>query len=197
MVTFEGAFDPPEINRWLGGFLGAHPAGLRLQCLAFRASSSLAGGSDRMRLHCLRCLWRWERWGRHPDMKVLARRDGPLGEGPLLWSPSWLRTNSQTPSMSRALATWLLLDCIFHRGMADSGRWRPCVGRPLATVREGLVGTVDGSGTFSATRVASWTRHVAIACAKDIAKTNAYSPIYLLTCLFACLRACLLACLPP
>ena len=60
MVTFEGAFDPPEINRWLGGFLGAHPAGLRLQCLAFRDSSSLAGGSDRMRLHCLRCLWRWE-----------------------------------------------------------------------------------------------------------------------------------------
>ena len=129
MVTFEDAFAPPEINRWLGGFLGAEPAGLGLQRLVFRASRSLAGGSDRMRLHCLRCLWRWERWGRHPDMKVLARRDGPLGR------PSWLRTSSQTPTMSRALATWHLLDGIFHRDMADSGRWRPCEGRPLATVR--------------------------------------------------------------
>ena len=62
---------------WLGGFLGAGAAGLQLQCMAFRASKSLAGGSDRMRLHCLRCLWRWERWGSHPDMMVLARRDGP------------------------------------------------------------------------------------------------------------------------
>ena len=58
------------------------------------------------------------------------------------------------------------------------GRWRPCVGRPLATVRGELVGTVGGSGTFSATRVASWTRHVATACAKGSAKTNTYSPIY-------------------
>ena len=60
MVTFEDAFVPPEINRWLGGFLGAEPAGLGLQRLVFRASRSLAGGPDLMRLHCLRCLWRWE-----------------------------------------------------------------------------------------------------------------------------------------
>ena len=39
--------------------------------------------------------------------------------GAPLWRPSWLTTSS--PSMSRALATWLLLDGIFHRGMADSG----------------------------------------------------------------------------
>ena len=51
--------------------------------------------------------------------------------------------------------------------------------RPLATVREELVGTVGGSGTRSATRVASWIRHVATACAKGIAKTNTYSPIFL------------------
>ena len=43
MVTFEDAFVPPEINRWLGGFLGAEPAGLGLQRLVFRASRSLAG----------------------------------------------------------------------------------------------------------------------------------------------------------
>ena len=53
--------------------------------------------------------------------------------GAPVWRPSWLATIS--PSMSRALATWLLLDGIFHRGMADSGRWRPCEGRPSATVR--------------------------------------------------------------
>ena len=60
MATFEDVFVRPELYRWLGGFLGANPAGLRLQCLVFRASRSLAGDSDRMRLHCLRCLWRWE-----------------------------------------------------------------------------------------------------------------------------------------
>ena len=60
MVTFEDAFVPPEINRWLGGFLGAEPAGLRLQYLVFRASRSLAGWPDLMRIHCLRCVWRWE-----------------------------------------------------------------------------------------------------------------------------------------
>ena len=79
MASFEDAFASPQLNRWLGGFLGAGAAGLQLQCMAFRASKSLAGGSDRMRLHCLRCLWRWERWGSHPDMMVLARRDGPPG----------------------------------------------------------------------------------------------------------------------
>ena len=60
MASFEDAFVSPQLNRWLGGFLGAGAAGLQLQCMAFRASKSLAGGSDRMRLHCLRCLWRWE-----------------------------------------------------------------------------------------------------------------------------------------
>ena len=58
------------------------------------------------------------------------------------------------------------------------GRWRPCVGRPLATVREELVGTVGDRGTFSATRVASWIRHVATACAKGIAKPNKYIHTY-------------------
>ena len=77
MVTFEDAFAPPEINRWLGGFLGAEPAGLGLQRLVFRASRSLAGGSDRMRLHCLRCLARYDDWQRRE--RVLALRDGPLG----------------------------------------------------------------------------------------------------------------------
>ena len=64
------------------------------------------------------------------------------------------------------------------------------MGRPLATVREELVGTVGGSGTFSATRVASWIRHVATACAKGIAKNkyllaDTYLPMYLLVCLLA------------
>ena len=60
-------------------------------------------------------------------------------------------------------------------------------------MREELVGTVGGSDTFSATRVASWTRHVAIACAKGIAKRNTYyySPAYLLACVLVCLPACL------
>ena len=52
---------------------------------------------------------------------------------------------------------------------------------------------MGGSDTFSATRVASWTRHVAIACAKGIAKINTYyySPAYLLACVLVCLPACL------
>ena len=81
MVTFEDAFVPPEINRWLGGFLGAEPAGLGLQRLVFRASRSLAGGSDRMRLHCLRCLWRWERNSRNSARALAPReaREGPPG----------------------------------------------------------------------------------------------------------------------
>ena len=37
MATFEGVFVQPELNRCLGGFLAADPAGLALQCLAFRA----------------------------------------------------------------------------------------------------------------------------------------------------------------
>ena len=45
-------------------------------------------------------------------------------------------------------------------------------------MREELVGTVGGSGTCSATRVASWIRHVATACAKGITKKTTYSPIY-------------------
>ena len=111
---------------WLSG---CGTSGPRASVLGLSSLKVSRGGLDRMRLHCLRCLWRWERWGRHPDMKVLARRDGSLGR------PSWLRTSSQTPTMSRALATWLPLGGIFHRDMADSGRWRPCEGRPLATVR--------------------------------------------------------------
>ena len=73
------------------------------------------------------------------------------------WRP-WVGRWGRWP---RAAAEWV-------------GRWRPCVGRPLATVREELVGTVGGSGTFSATRVASWIRHVATARAKGIAKPNKY-----------------------
>ena len=81
MASFEDAFVSPELNRWLGGFLGAGAAGLRLQCMAFRASKSLAGGSDRMRLHCLRCLWRWERNSRHSERALAPReaREGPPG----------------------------------------------------------------------------------------------------------------------
>ena len=69
MATFEGLFVRAELNRWLGGFLGAHPRGLVLQSLAFRASRSLAGGPELMRLHCLRCLWRWH----HSPAGYLAR----------------------------------------------------------------------------------------------------------------------------
>ena len=60
MATFEDVFVRPELNRRLGCFLGAGCTGLAAQCLAFRASRSLAGGPDLMRIHCLRCLWRWE-----------------------------------------------------------------------------------------------------------------------------------------
>ena len=101
----------------------------------------------------------------------------PRGHGPLLGSRQKTRFDSWRGS------------AVGDR--AGVGRWRPCAGRALATVREELVvGTVGGSGTFSATRVASWTRHVAIACAKGIAKINTYyySPAYL--------RACVLVCLP-
>ena len=38
MATFEGVFVRPELNRLLGGFLAADPAGLALQRLAFRAA---------------------------------------------------------------------------------------------------------------------------------------------------------------
>ena len=44
MATFEDVFVRPELNRWLGCFLGAGCTGLAAQCLAFRASRSLAGG---------------------------------------------------------------------------------------------------------------------------------------------------------
>ena len=60
MATFEDVFVRPELNRRLGCFLGAGCTGLAAQCLAFRASRSLAGWPDLMRIHCLRCLWRWE-----------------------------------------------------------------------------------------------------------------------------------------
>jgi len=130
MVTFEGAFDPPEINRWLGGFLGAHPAGLRLQCLAFRASSSLAGGSDRMRLHCLRCLWRWERWGRHLDNMVLARRVGPLGR-PVV---NALMANGNLPDSVDVASLGDLAPFGWHFPPRHGGQ------RPLATVRGSAVG---------------------------------------------------------
>ena len=70
------------------------------------------------------------------------------------------------------------------------------VGRKFATVREGLVGTVGGGGAFSATRVASPTRHVAIAYAKGIAKTNTYLLAELRVLTYVP-TTCLLACPPP
>ena len=60
MAAFEDVFVRPELNRRLGCFLGAGCTGLAAQCLAFRASRSLAGWPDLMRIHCLRLLWRWE-----------------------------------------------------------------------------------------------------------------------------------------
>ena len=55
MASFEDAFASPQLNRWLGGFLGAGAAGLQLQCMAFRASNSPAGGA-RIGCVCIACV---------------------------------------------------------------------------------------------------------------------------------------------
>ena len=102
MATFEDVFVRPELNRQLGYFLGAGCTGLAAQCLAFRASRSLAGWPDLMRIHCLRCLWRWEM----APAGFLARDSSDVVAAP------WLPTIS--PSTSGRLATWLPLDGNVH-----------------------------------------------------------------------------------
>ena len=81
--SFRSIFSQHVYNTTLGSFLGKHPQGLQAQCLAFRCDKALAGTGclDRspqpriyrihgsfMRLHCLRCLYRWH----HSPAEYLA-----------------------------------------------------------------------------------------------------------------------------
>ena len=79
--TFENLIGrQPELNRLVGSFLGADPAGLMDQIRMSKASRVMSG-VGRLRLWCLTCMNRWYREGRlawiilrdqRPDLSSLA-----------------------------------------------------------------------------------------------------------------------------
>ena len=60
--TFASLFSVPELNRYLGQYIGADNAGLCQQARLSLGNRSLAGRRS-VRLWCLHRLWRWQ-W--HP-----------------------------------------------------------------------------------------------------------------------------------
>ena len=57
--NFSGIFSQPDLNRNVGAFLGADAPGLVQQGRLSLASEALAG-HNRVRVWCLRSLWRWQ-----------------------------------------------------------------------------------------------------------------------------------------
>ena len=75
--NFSGIFSQPDLNRNVGAFLGADAPGLGQQGRMCLASKALAG-HNRVRVWCLRCLWRWQ-WGGWSTVIPNPGNDFPFG----------------------------------------------------------------------------------------------------------------------